>query len=343
MAVIRNRREAHFTVVPNDVMRRPDLSLQAKGLLALMLSYPDDWRYNLNHLLGLSKNGRDAHRAALRELEDAGYARWQTIHDGDGTLQGRELVVSDAPMLEDAGAGDTNRGPTILADEEDVEEEASRRSDIKVQDPGRVPEKPSDGGPTVRLTSRPSGTPTVGKPEATNTDLQEEPDHEEHPPRPLEPTRRARVRGDEEGEEKVHDLKGPDALDDLTHHQRRQATKPPDALAGSRLATFHPSVWKALIELKRNHGNVNAGTFTTWAERVAEDVEKHGEDAVAAALGIVSENMPSVKHAMPFYRACLRREIAAAKADPGDQELRPLMSQEELDEMFRLAKEGALT
>lgn len=139
MAVIRNERKNHYTVVPNDALRTPTLSLQAKGLLALMLSYPDDWHYNLSHLEDLSTNGRDAHRGALKELIKAGYAEWRTVHNVDGTLTGRELVVSDEPL---------------------------RRGTESQADGDRAPDKPSHGD-TVGLKNRRTGKPSDGKSDTT--------------------------------------------------------------------------------------------------------------------------------------------------------------------------------
>ena len=100
MSVIRNKRRQHFTIAPNAALRNGQLSLQAKGLLALLLSFPDDWDYVLSHIEGLSSNGRDAHRAAMHELEQAGYV-WKTRARGEqGRIAGWNYTVSDAPMTE---------------------------------------------------------------------------------------------------------------------------------------------------------------------------------------------------------------------------------------------------
>lgn len=152
MAVIRNERKFRFTVVPNDPLRAANLTLQAKGLLALMLSFPDDWSYNLTHLEGLSKNKRDAHRSALRELIEAGYAEWRTLHNSDGTLKGRELVVTDVPFA---------------------------RGTEKASDGDRGTDNPADGA-TVGRKNRRSGKPSVGKSDTTKTVVNKEPLDEEH-------------------------------------------------------------------------------------------------------------------------------------------------------------------
>ena len=68
-----HRGKGSFTHVENTVFFDHALSLKAKGLLSMMLSLPEDWVYSVEGLVSLCKEGRDAVRSALAELEDAGY------------------------------------------------------------------------------------------------------------------------------------------------------------------------------------------------------------------------------------------------------------------------------
>lgn len=86
----------HFTMIRNAALRDQRLSLRAKGLLALMLSFPSDWTYRMPHLLTQSSDGRHAHYQALRELRRAGYVQHQRARRPDGTLGESEYTVSDA-------------------------------------------------------------------------------------------------------------------------------------------------------------------------------------------------------------------------------------------------------
>ena len=45
MAVFRVEKTKDFTVMSNHHLRNTELSLKAKGLLSLMLSLPEDWKY----------------------------------------------------------------------------------------------------------------------------------------------------------------------------------------------------------------------------------------------------------------------------------------------------------
>src|SRR5690554_3435670 len=63
-----------FQQLPNDTARDKRLSFRARGLLALMLSYPTDWEFNRDWLAQQSdEDGVGAVRTALKELETHGY------------------------------------------------------------------------------------------------------------------------------------------------------------------------------------------------------------------------------------------------------------------------------
>ncbi len=91
----RNRPTRDYTVLRNAALRNPAISLKAKGCLALMLTFPDDWEYHLDHLEGMSRDGRDALRGAVRELEAHGYITRQQTRRGDGTMGDAEYFVTD--------------------------------------------------------------------------------------------------------------------------------------------------------------------------------------------------------------------------------------------------------
>ena len=50
MAIIRAAHERDFTIITNAALRDTNLSLEAKGLLALMLSEHDGWNFTIKGL-----------------------------------------------------------------------------------------------------------------------------------------------------------------------------------------------------------------------------------------------------------------------------------------------------
>lgn len=74
-AVIRDRKTKYFTVMSNRPLREPGMSLKAKGLLALMLSLPEEWDYSIKGICAICKENESAVRAALGELKRFGYLK----------------------------------------------------------------------------------------------------------------------------------------------------------------------------------------------------------------------------------------------------------------------------
>lgn len=92
------RPDSHFTLLRNDVVRRQDLSFKARGLLAFMLSHPDNWRFRIDDLVKAGVDGRHAITTALDELEKATLITRRKTRRPDGTWQS-QLIVFDTPQL----------------------------------------------------------------------------------------------------------------------------------------------------------------------------------------------------------------------------------------------------
>ena len=90
-------RSRSFTVLDNQVINDPALSFGAKGLLAFILSKPDHWRTDRDHLARQGPDGEKAVRALLRELEEAGYLTRQRHRDRHGRI-GWKRVVHELPV-----------------------------------------------------------------------------------------------------------------------------------------------------------------------------------------------------------------------------------------------------
>lgn len=95
MTVFRVEKNANYTVMSNEHLRNRDLSLKAKGLLSQMLSLPDEWDYSLEGLSRINREGVDAIRTGIRELEEHGYLERRRLRDGSGRLAGTEYVVHE--------------------------------------------------------------------------------------------------------------------------------------------------------------------------------------------------------------------------------------------------------
>ncbi len=107
MAVFRVERTNNYTVMSNYHLRDKGLSLKAKGLLSLILSLPEDWDYTLTGLSRISLEGKDAIRAAVVELEKAGYIQRSQTTGKDGKFSNNEYIIRERPTAENPSPEET--------------------------------------------------------------------------------------------------------------------------------------------------------------------------------------------------------------------------------------------
>ena len=72
MPIYRTEKSKDYVVMSNVFLQRKDLSIKAKGLLAYMLSLPDDWKFTIGGLTFQLKECKSAVAAMLDELVSAG-------------------------------------------------------------------------------------------------------------------------------------------------------------------------------------------------------------------------------------------------------------------------------
>lgn len=97
MAVFRVEKTKRYTVMSNHHLQNRELSLKAKGLLSEMLSLPETWDYTLKGLAIINKEGVDAIREAVRELERNGYIVRSRVRNAKGQLTHTEYVIYEQP------------------------------------------------------------------------------------------------------------------------------------------------------------------------------------------------------------------------------------------------------
>ncbi len=92
MTIYRINKKDNYVVLDKGFLQDKTLSWQAKGLLAYMLSLPNDWVFNMKDLQNRSKNGRDATYRIMKELIEAGYVTRVENRDG-GKFEKVEYIV----------------------------------------------------------------------------------------------------------------------------------------------------------------------------------------------------------------------------------------------------------
>jgi hypothetical protein len=71
----------HYTKVSNALIQNKELSWKARGLLAYILSLPDNWEIHVSFLSDQSPNGKESVKSAIKELKALGYLHLETIKD----------------------------------------------------------------------------------------------------------------------------------------------------------------------------------------------------------------------------------------------------------------------
>jgi hypothetical protein len=99
MSIIRAKRKTNYTIMSNVGLEDNRLSLKAKGMLAYLLSKPDNWQVSDRQLSTIGPDGRTAVQAALKELETYGYLNRTRVRREDGTFCGQSIVY-DEPWSE---------------------------------------------------------------------------------------------------------------------------------------------------------------------------------------------------------------------------------------------------
>lgn len=78
--------EHNFTQIPNDWVRDTRLSLKSIGLLSQLLSHSEGWSVTIGSLAKTNGCGRHIIRAAVQELEEAGYLKRKQLRGVSGTF-----------------------------------------------------------------------------------------------------------------------------------------------------------------------------------------------------------------------------------------------------------------
>ena len=119
MAVYRVERTRDYTVMSNYHLKDTTLSLKAKGLLSMFLSFPDDWNYSTRGLAAICKEGVEAIGNTIKELEKAGYIVRRKLRGSNGRITDTEYVIYEQPQeppAPDADEPDTTPPGTAQPD-----------------------------------------------------------------------------------------------------------------------------------------------------------------------------------------------------------------------------------
>jgi hypothetical protein len=98
MEVFRIIKNKDYTIVSNKIFKNKNLSLKAKGLLVLLLSFSDHWKLSISGLNSILKEGKRSIRSTINELIDHKYMERQQIRE-NGKIIFWNYIVYEDPSL----------------------------------------------------------------------------------------------------------------------------------------------------------------------------------------------------------------------------------------------------
>lgn len=148
MGVIRVEHNSNYTVMSNEHLRDPRLSLRAMGLMSRMLSDSDSYQHSVAGLAAVCKEGRDAVRKALQELEAAGYLiREQTRQGGSFAACDYTLYEHSRSPFQGEEHSPLTENPSTVnpSTEKPSSENPTQRNTKSKEVPTKEPPKPPRG------------------------------------------------------------------------------------------------------------------------------------------------------------------------------------------------------
>lgn len=99
MPTIRSQHQRNYTVISNGAIQDTSISFLARGIHHLLLSYPDGWRVNAEHLhKQTTGEGKTRIKKALKELNEAGYVvNARIVSSETGRFLRWESVIREHP------------------------------------------------------------------------------------------------------------------------------------------------------------------------------------------------------------------------------------------------------
>lgn len=112
--IVRAPRRDRFLVIDQCIIDDTRLSWAARGMLAYLLSRPDNWQVRIKDLQRRGNMGRDGTYKLVNELRSTGYVEFQQGRDSRGRIRGGSYVVREIPkqpLPEDPDTGLPEQAP----------------------------------------------------------------------------------------------------------------------------------------------------------------------------------------------------------------------------------------
>lgn len=100
MNKITRKKNQDYTVLSNVFLKDKNLSIKAKGFLAVVMGLPEEWEFSINGLCSILKEGKTAIYNVIDELKGYGYCYVVMCRDEFGRISGSDYTFFEEPQIE---------------------------------------------------------------------------------------------------------------------------------------------------------------------------------------------------------------------------------------------------
>jgi len=93
-------KNSNYVIMDRRIFHNKKLSWKAKGIMAYVLTLPNDWTFRLEEIITHSIDKRDSFRSGWKELQEQGYVERIPIKDDKGIIVRWETHVFECPEEE---------------------------------------------------------------------------------------------------------------------------------------------------------------------------------------------------------------------------------------------------
>lgn len=97
---ITRKKNSDYTIISNVFLRDSNLSIKAKGFLAVVMGLPENWEFTINGICSILKEGKTSIYNVINELKENGYCRTEQSRGENGMIQGLDYTFYETPNTE---------------------------------------------------------------------------------------------------------------------------------------------------------------------------------------------------------------------------------------------------
>ena len=131
MAIYRIHKEDNFVIIDKAFLLNEEISLKAKGLLALLLSYPDNWQFYKAEIVQHTTDKENSLNSGLKELIENGYIVRKQRKDENGKFEGYEYHIYEKPSTEKPSTQKPSTEKPILLNNKNTKNKNTKNKNTK--------------------------------------------------------------------------------------------------------------------------------------------------------------------------------------------------------------------